>query len=95
MDSTDALCEIRREVIFFDIQSDGDVFWERVLLALFFGLMLLSLLDHFHGAKHTSVCSLLRSLLVTDRSAAHAQGGGFCEGRRRQGIPGGRRATRS
>lgn len=49
VDQSDALCEIRREVIFLDIQSDGEVFWERIALLVFFALMMVSLLDHFHG----------------------------------------------
>lgn len=51
VEQADALCEILKEVIFFDIRSDGNTFWERVVMAIFFGLMLISLLDHFHGRK--------------------------------------------
>ena len=51
VEQADALCEIRREVIFFDIRSDGDTFWERVVMLLFFVLMVITLLDHFHGRK--------------------------------------------
>jgi hypothetical protein len=51
IEQADALCEIRREVIFFDIRSDGDTFWERIVMLVFFGLMIISLLDHFHGRR--------------------------------------------
>ncbi len=51
IEQADALCEIRREVIFFDIRLDGDTFWERVVMVVFSGLMIISLLDHFHGRR--------------------------------------------
>lgn len=51
VEQADALCEIRREVIFFDIRADGDTLWERAAILLFFVLMVITLLDHFHGRK--------------------------------------------
>jgi hypothetical protein len=83
IEQADALCEIRREVIFVDIRSDGETFWERIVLLLFFGLMMLSLLDHFHGRKILQgdfAGTRLNATATTDESSAGSSPAAIADG---------------